>query len=93
MQGCLIPDGQIQTFSELFKEHFVKYIPKREPGQHVLLLLDGHKSHVAVDIVEWAKKIILLYLYYLHIHLMYYNRLMLLVSVHFRECIMVNVIS
>ena len=43
-------------FRTFLKEHFVKYIPNREPGQHVLLLLDGHKSHVTVDIVEWAKK-------------------------------------
>jgi hypothetical protein len=30
----------------VLKEHFVKYIPNRESGQHVLLLLDGHKSHM-----------------------------------------------
>ncbi|KAJ8312951.1 hypothetical protein KUTeg_010324 [Tegillarca granosa] len=31
------------------------YIPNREPGEHLLLILDGHLSHVAVDLVEWAK--------------------------------------
>jgi L-ascorbate metabolism protein UlaG (beta-lactamase superfamily) len=36
-------------------EHFIKYIPHREPGQ-LLLILDGHKSHIAIDIIEWAKQ-------------------------------------
>ncbi|CAG2249442.1 unnamed protein product [Mytilus edulis] len=35
--------------------HFLKYIPGRN-NDNVLLLLDGHKSHVAVDIIEWAQE-------------------------------------
>jgi len=43
-------------FRKFIIEHFIKYILHREPGQHVLLILDGHKSHIAVDIIEWAKQ-------------------------------------
>ena len=40
---------------------FVKFIPERGPDQHLLLLLDGHKSNISVDLLERAKakKIIL----------------------------------
>jgi L-ascorbate metabolism protein UlaG (beta-lactamase superfamily) len=42
-------------FRRFLMEHFIKYIPHREPGQ-LLLILDGHKSHIAIDIIEWAKQ-------------------------------------
>ena len=43
-------------FRRFLMEHFIKYIPHREPGQLLLLILDGHKSHIAIDIIEWAKQ-------------------------------------
>lgn len=49
--GCSNAD----IFRRYLKEHFVKHIPRRKPGQHLLLILDGHVSHVAVDLVEWAE--------------------------------------
>lgn len=44
-----------QVFRTYLQEHFLKFAPQRQPGQYMLLLLDGHKSHVSVDLVEWAK--------------------------------------
>lgn len=42
-------------FLQYLKSHFVHYVPGGldEP---VLLLLDGHRSHVSVAAVEWAKE-------------------------------------
>jgi hypothetical protein len=34
-------------FRKFLMEHFIKYIPHREPGQHLLLIIDGHKSHIS----------------------------------------------
>lgn len=42
-------------FREYLQEHFINYIPQHEPGQHLLLLLDGHKSHIYVSLLDWAK--------------------------------------
>lgn len=43
------------VFRDYLQHHFLKYVPggTEEP---ILLLLDGHKSHVSVDLVEWAKQ-------------------------------------
>ncbi|XP_060556927.1 uncharacterized protein LOC132717474 [Ruditapes philippinarum] len=41
-------------FRTYLEEHFIKYLPGGT-AEPVLLLLDGHKSHVSVDLVEWAK--------------------------------------
>lgn len=44
-----------EIFRKYLKEHFFKFIPRRESDEHLLLLLDGHKSHISIDLVEWAK--------------------------------------
>jgi hypothetical protein len=38
------------------KDNFIKFIPRREPHQHLLLISDGHKSHISVDLIDWAKE-------------------------------------
>ena len=35
------------------KEHFLKYIQGRQ-GQTILVLYDGHKSHISLDVIDWA---------------------------------------
>jgi hypothetical protein len=35
------------------EEHFLKYVPRREDDP-ILLLLDGHKSHTSVGLVDWV---------------------------------------
>ena len=44
-----------EVLRKCLDEHFLKFIPQREPGQHILLLLDGHKSHISVGALDWAK--------------------------------------
>lgn len=44
-----------KVFKKYLSEHFLNFIPGRK-DEYVLLLLDGHKSHVAVDIIEWAQE-------------------------------------
>ena len=42
------------VFRQYVMEHFIKLIPGRD-NEKVLLILDGHKSHVSVDLCEWAR--------------------------------------
>lgn len=51
------------VFRQYLEDHFCKFIPAHD-NQKVLLLLDGHKSHVSVNLSEWAlsKGILLLVL-------------------------------
>ena len=41
------------VFMRYIEEHFLKYVPGREDNP-ILLLLDGHKSHTSVGLVDWA---------------------------------------
>ena len=43
-----------EIFRRYLSDHFLKFAPARD-GQYILLLLDGHKSHVSIGLVEWAK--------------------------------------
>lgn len=40
-------------FRHYLEHHFLKYLPGGA-SEPVLLLLDGHKSHVSVELTEWA---------------------------------------
>ncbi|XP_063401995.1 uncharacterized protein LOC134686219 [Mytilus trossulus] len=55
--GAVSDSGWSNTniFRQYLTDHFLKYIPGRN-NDNVLLLLDGHTSHVAVDIIEWAQE-------------------------------------
>ena len=44
-----------KVFKQHLSTHFLKFIPGRNDDP-VLLLLGGHKSHVAVDVIEWAQE-------------------------------------
>ena len=44
-----------KVFIQYLSNHFLNFIPGRNDDP-VLLLPDGHKSHVAVDIIEWAQE-------------------------------------
>ncbi|XP_064633674.1 uncharacterized protein LOC135491633 [Lineus longissimus] len=44
------------VFRKYITEHFLKYIVRRnDPEQHIILLYDGHKSHINSEIINWAK--------------------------------------
>ena len=53
---CISPNGWID--SELFEtwvtEHFVRHIP---PARPVLLLIDGHRTHVKLKVVRKYKEL------------------------------------
>ena len=42
-------------FREYLKKHFINYIQRPDASQTVIILLDGHKSHINVPALEWAK--------------------------------------
>jgi len=44
------------VFRDYLKDHFIKFIPRREPHQYLLLIFDGHKSQISVDLIDWAKE-------------------------------------
>ena len=43
------------VFREYLEDHFLKFVPSNS-DQKILLLLDGHKTHVSVGLVEWANE-------------------------------------
>ena len=55
-----------KIFQMYLNEHFLKYVPtnKDEP---LLLLYDGHSSHINVPLIEWAQKHNII-LFLLHAH-------------------------
>ena len=44
---------KLRHYSRYLSDHFLKFVPART-DPHVLLLLDGHKSHVSIGLVEWT---------------------------------------
>ena len=50
--GCVSEYGwsNSEIFKSYLKDHFIKYVPGRT-DDHVLLLFDGHKSHISVDLI------------------------------------------
>ena len=49
--GCVSEFGwsNSEIFKSYLKDHFIKYVPGRT-NDHVLLLFDGHKSHISVGL-------------------------------------------
>jgi len=44
-----------EIFSAFTKDHLIKFLPSRDPGNPVLVLYAGHKSHVPISLIKWAK--------------------------------------
>lgn len=45
-----------EVFQEYLRSHLLKYLPDRSPECPVLLMYDGHKSHISVSLIDWAKQ-------------------------------------
>ncbi|KAJ8304314.1 hypothetical protein KUTeg_017897 [Tegillarca granosa] len=43
-------------FEMYLKEHLIKHLLAHDTNNKVLVLYDGHKSHVAMGIIDWARK-------------------------------------
>ena len=42
-------------FERYLKEHFIKYSVPATSNEPVLILYDGHKSHVSLSLIQWAQ--------------------------------------
>ena len=45
-----------RVFQQFLSEHFLQHIPQRTANEHVILLYDGHKSHISSSLVSWASE-------------------------------------
>ena len=56
--GCVSDNGWSHTpiFTKYLKKHFLKNIPTPTEEDPVLIIYDGHKSHVSFDLIEWARE-------------------------------------
>ena len=55
--GTISESGWSNTeiFSQYMQENLIKYLPEHSEDSYVLVLYDGHKSHVSLPLIEWAK--------------------------------------
>ena len=55
--GTMSESGWSNTeiFSQYMQEHLIKYLPEPSEDSYVLVIYDGHKSHVSLPLMEWAK--------------------------------------
>ncbi|XP_052227458.1 uncharacterized protein LOC127842149 [Dreissena polymorpha] len=44
------------VFLEYLKTHFLEHVPALGPQQSVLVIYDGHASHVNQELIDWASK-------------------------------------
>jgi hypothetical protein len=42
-------------FKKYLENHLLKFLPERSAELPVLLLYDGHKSHISLELIEWAQ--------------------------------------
>ncbi|KAJ8300379.1 hypothetical protein KUTeg_021898 [Tegillarca granosa] len=62
-RGSLGADGRVgdsgwsnmDIFENYVKNHFLKFVQGTDSSQPILLLYDGHTSHVSLHLIEWAK--------------------------------------
>ena len=43
-------------FFEWTSSHFLKFAQRPSPEDKLLLIFDGHKSHVSIKLLDWAKQ-------------------------------------
>jgi hypothetical protein len=55
--GIMTPSGWSNSvvFKDYLQNHFMKFCQGRSDDT-ILILYDGHRSHISVDLVEWAKQ-------------------------------------
>ena len=56
--GTMSDSGWSNTeiFSRYVREHLTKYMPHRDSNSPVLVLYDGHRSHISISLIEWTKE-------------------------------------
>ncbi|XP_062613890.1 uncharacterized protein LOC134275640 [Saccostrea cucullata] len=55
--GAMSDTGYSNTeiFNNYVKNHFTKFVSGK-PGQPILLLYDGHRSHTSLSLIQWARE-------------------------------------
>ncbi|XP_053407615.1 uncharacterized protein LOC123547372 isoform X1 [Mercenaria mercenaria] len=43
-------------FKNCFSSHFMKYAKRSDDNEPLIVLYDGHRSHLSVELIEWAKE-------------------------------------
>lgn len=43
-------------FKRYIETHLIKFLPERSSDEHVLILYDGHRSHINLGLIDWAKR-------------------------------------
>ncbi|XP_061174843.1 uncharacterized protein LOC133183985 [Saccostrea echinata] len=57
-QGTVTDSGwsNSEVFQTYLSEHFLKYVQRPNENQPILILYDGHRSHINLTLVDWAKQ-------------------------------------
>jgi hypothetical protein len=50
--GC----SNSEIFKHYLQSHLIKYSPERSESCPVVLFYDGHRSHINLNIVQWARQ-------------------------------------
>jgi hypothetical protein len=45
-----------EIFQNYLSDHFLKYVQGRDADKPVLILYDGHRSHISLTLISWAKE-------------------------------------
>jgi hypothetical protein len=62
-QGDVSESGWSNT--EIFTNYMIQHLePSRTKETQVLVLYDGHKSHVSLGLIEWARSQHIVHIYY-----------------------------
>jgi hypothetical protein len=54
---CVVAESgwcNITVFRRYIEHHLIKYLPERSDDDPVLVLYDGHKSHINLGLIDWA---------------------------------------
>ena len=57
-QGMVTDSGwsNAKAFQVFLRDHFIRYLQRGGNDQTVLLIFDGHKSHINVPVIDWAQQ-------------------------------------
>lgn len=57
VSGTVSKSGWSNTaiFEQYMQQHILPYLPGRDENNQVLVLYDGHRSHVSLPLIQWAK--------------------------------------
>ncbi|XP_053390074.1 uncharacterized protein LOC123531140 isoform X2 [Mercenaria mercenaria] len=58
VSGCVTDSGwsNSDTFLKYLNDHFLKFVQRPDESQPILLIFDGHRSHINIPVIEWAKQ-------------------------------------